>query len=111
MVRVVRPAHSKPGTSIGHHKAGRMMRRMSADNHRGQEVKIFHKQAGYMRAMISSHIDDQMSCKRGGSIYGGNATGLKGTILALPPTVALICMQLLSQLLNKLMLYLRGPLT
>ena len=49
------------------------MRRMSADNHRGQEVKIFHKQAGYMRAMISSHIDDQMSCKRGGSIYVGRS--------------------------------------
>ena len=36
---------------------------MSANNHRGQEVKNFHKQAGYMRAMISSHIKDQMSCK------------------------------------------------
>ena len=46
------------------------MRRMSANNHRGQEVKIFHKQAGYMRAMIFSHINDQMSCKRSGSIYG-----------------------------------------
>lgn len=46
-----------------------MMRRMSADNHRGQEAKIFHKQAGYMRAMIFSHINDQMSCKRSGSIY------------------------------------------
>ena len=45
------------------------MRRMSANNHRGQEVKIFHKQAGYMRAMIFSHIEDQMSCKRSGSIY------------------------------------------
>jgi len=45
------------------------MRRMSANNHRGQEVKIFHKQAGYMRAMIFSHINDQMSCKRSGSIY------------------------------------------
>ena len=43
---------------------------MSADNHRGQEVKNFRKQAGYMRAMISSHINDQMSCKPGGSIYG-----------------------------------------
>ncbi len=45
------------------------MRRMSANNHRGQEVKNLHKQAGYMRAMISSHINDQMSCKRSGSIY------------------------------------------
>ncbi len=45
--------------------------RMSANNHRGQEVKTFHKQAEYMRAMILSHIDDQMSCKRGGSIYVG----------------------------------------
>jgi hypothetical protein len=48
-----------------------MMRRMSANNHRGQEAKIFHRQAGYMRAMIFSHIDDQMSCKRSGSIYVG----------------------------------------
>jgi len=32
--------------------------RMSADNHRGQEVKNFHEQAGYMRAMISSHINE-----------------------------------------------------
>jgi len=47
------------------------MRRMSANNHRGQEAKIFQKQAGYMRAMIFSHIDDQMSCKRSGSIYAG----------------------------------------
>ena len=44
---------------------------MSADNHWGQEVKTFQKQAGYMRAMISSHINDQMSCKRSGSIYAG----------------------------------------
>ena len=44
---------------------------MSADNHRGQEAKTFHKQAGYMRAMISSYINDQMSCKRSGSIYVG----------------------------------------
>jgi len=36
---------------------------MSANNHRRQEVKNFHQQAGYMRAMISSHIKDQMSCK------------------------------------------------
>ena len=51
------------------------MRRMSANNHWGQEGANFHKQAGYMRAMISSHIDDQMSCKRSGSIYvGGRAT-------------------------------------
>jgi len=48
-----------------------MMRRMSANNHRGQEVKTFHKQAGYMRAMISSHINVKMSCKRSGSIYVG----------------------------------------
>ena len=47
------------------------MRRMSATNHRGQEEANFHKQAGYMRAMIFSHIDDQMSCKRSGSIYVG----------------------------------------
>ena len=47
-----------------------MMRRMSANNHRGQEaIKVFHQQAGYMRAMNFSRIDDQMSCKRGGSIY------------------------------------------
>jgi hypothetical protein len=39
------------------------MRRMSANNHRGQEGANFHKQAGYMRAMISSHINDQLSCK------------------------------------------------
>ena len=45
------------------------MRRMSANNHWGQEGANFHKQAGYMRAMISSHIDDLMSCKRSGSIY------------------------------------------
>ncbi len=44
---------------------------MSADNHRGQEAKTFHQQAGYMRAMISSYINDQMSCKRSGSIYVG----------------------------------------
>jgi hypothetical protein len=25
---------------------------MSADNHRGQEAKIFHEQAAYMRVMI-----------------------------------------------------------
>ena len=48
-----------------------MMRRMNADNHGGQEDKSFLKQAGYMRAMIFSHIDDQMSCKRSGSIYVG----------------------------------------
>jgi len=47
------------------------MRRMSANNHWGQEGTNFHKQAGYMRAMIFSHIDDQMSCKRSGSIYVG----------------------------------------
>ena len=47
------------------------MRRMSANNHWGQEGANFHKQAGYMRAMISSHIDDLMSCKRSGSIYVG----------------------------------------
>ena len=46
---------------------------MSADNHWGQEAKSLPKQAGYMTAMISSQIDDQMSCKRGGSIYGANA--------------------------------------
>ena len=40
-----------------------MMRRVSADNHRGQGVKNSHQQAGYMRAMISSHISDQLSCK------------------------------------------------
>ena len=47
------------------------MRRMSANNHRGQEVKIFHKQAGYMRAMIFSHINDRCLAKRSGSIYAG----------------------------------------
>ncbi len=47
-----------------------MMRRMSANNHRGQEVKIFHKQAGYMRAMIFFSHYDQISCKRSGFIYG-----------------------------------------
>jgi len=52
------------------------MRRMSADNHWGQEVKTFQKQAGYMRAMISSHINDQMSCKRSGSIYVGKGREL-----------------------------------
>ena len=57
------------------------MRRMSANNHRGQEVKIFHKQAGYMRAMIFSHIEDQMSCKRSGSIYVGS--GLRYCIYVL----------------------------
>ena len=46
---------------------------MSADNHWGQEAKSLPKQAGYMTAMISSQIDDQMSCKRGGSIYGASA--------------------------------------
>ena len=51
-----------------------MMRRMSADNHRGHEAKTFHKQAGYMRAMISSYINDQMSCKRSGFIYAGGRT-------------------------------------
>ena len=42
------------------------MRRMSADNHRGQEVKIFRQQAGYMRAMINSHITDRCLAKRRG---------------------------------------------
>ncbi|ARD43006.1 hypothetical protein A3Q33_20450 [Colwellia sp. PAMC 21821] len=37
-------------------KAGGMMRSVSANNHRGQKVKILHKQAGYMRAMIFSYI-------------------------------------------------------
>ena len=60
MVRQVRPAHSKPDTYIGHNKAGGMMRRMSANNHWGQEGENFHKQAGYMRAMIFSHINDQI---------------------------------------------------
>ena len=36
------------------------MRRMSANNHWGQEGENFHKQAGYMRAMIFSHINDQI---------------------------------------------------
>jgi len=42
---------------------------MSADNHQGQEDKSFQQQAGYMRAMISSHINVKMSCKRSGFIY------------------------------------------
>ena len=50
-----------------------MMRRVSADNHRGQGAKILHQQAGYMRAMIFSHRMIKMSCKRGGSIYGARA--------------------------------------
>ena len=58
------------------------MRRMSANNHRGQEVKIFHKQAGYMRAMIFSHIEDQMSCKRSESIYL-QGTARRGSLLRL----------------------------
>ena len=52
------------------------MRRMSADNHRGQEVKIFRQQAGYMRAMINSHITDRCLAKRRGpyrySTIGGS---------------------------------------
>jgi hypothetical protein len=48
-----------------------MMRRVSANNHQGQEDKSFQQQAGYMRAMISSHINVEMSCKRSGSIYAG----------------------------------------
>ncbi len=35
------------------------MRSVSANNHQGQDVKNIHKQAGYMRAMIPSHIKDQ----------------------------------------------------
>jgi len=46
-----------------------MIRRVNADNHRGQEDKTFQQQAGYMRAMIFSHMKDQKSCKRSGSIY------------------------------------------
>ncbi len=51
---------------------------VSADNHQGQEDKSFHKQAGYMRAMISSHIMIKMSCKRRGFIYaGGTPPGME----------------------------------
>ncbi len=45
------------------------MRRMNADNHRGQEDKSFQKQAGYMRAMIFSHISEFCLASRSGSIY------------------------------------------
>ena len=44
---------------------------VSANNHQGQEDKSFQQQAGYMRAMISSHINVKMSCKRSGFIYVG----------------------------------------
>ncbi len=47
------------------------MRRMNADNHRGQEDKSFQKQAGYMRAMIFSHISEFCLASRSGSIYAG----------------------------------------
>ena len=47
------------------------MRSVSANNHQGQEDKSFQQQAGYMRAMITSHINVKMSCKRSGSIYAG----------------------------------------
>jgi hypothetical protein len=52
------------------------MRRMNADNHRGQEDKSFQKQAGYMRAMIFSHISEFCLASRSGSIYVGKERGL-----------------------------------
>ncbi len=38
---------------------------MNADNHRGQEDKSFQQQAGYMRAMIFSHINDFFLARTG----------------------------------------------
>ncbi len=65
---------------------------VSANNHQGQEDKSFQQhdakdgggralpgasaEAGYMRAMISSHINVEMSCKRSGSIYAGDTISL-----------------------------------
>ena len=64
------------------------MRRMSANNHRGQEATNFDKQAGYMRAMIFSHINDRCLAKRSGSIYVGK--GREQDAEALPTWMARI---------------------
>jgi len=60
---------------MGSKEAVGMMRRMSADNHRGQEgIKLPEKGRIYESNDFFSH-QIIMSCKRSGSIYaGGRAT-------------------------------------